>query len=265
MAASSQSGDGSSFMEETTVEIDNNNIDSDVDLEHSEDDDFYRDIFDSEDSEEEDFYGYVSDGWTVHVSESSESPSTASCTSASEDEQQIDFESAIPIPPLPTPSRTFSPPPKKKKTKKKDKQKKKKFTLPTNFSMNVWVDGSQVIPPLPDFEEHVGFKVDIDDDANELYFLQLFLPDELFENITEQTNLYAEQFFQKNTDDLKSTSRLLRFENGTTVDRMKRFIAITFLMGIIHKDNAKQYWSTDELISTPFFRTLMSRNEYATT
>ena len=61
----------------------------------------------------------------------------------------------------------------------------------------------------------------------------------------------------------KDKSRLLRFPGGgMSTDCVKVFLGITYLMGLIHKNNVKEYWSTEDIISTPFFPKIMSRDEY---
>ena len=63
----------------------------------------------------------------------------------------------------------------------------------------MWEDGDNPLEPLPAFDKtSSGFMVDIPAYANELYFLQLFVTEDIFENITYHTNLYADQFFKDN-------------------------------------------------------------------
>ena len=83
--------------------------------------------------------------------------------------------------------------------------------------------------------------VDIPADANELYFLQLIVTEDIFENITYHTNLYADQFFKDNLEKLTQKSRLRRFVGGCSVDRIKVFISLTYYMGLIQKHDIKQY------------------------
>ena len=68
----------------------------------------------------------------------------------------------------------------------------------------MWEDGDNPLEPLPAFFDKTssGFMVDIPADANELYFLQLFVTEDIFENITYHTNLYADQFFKDNLEKL---------------------------------------------------------------
>ena len=91
----------------------------------------------------------------------------------------------------------------------------------------------------------------------------MFIADQVIDNITNETNLYAKQYVEANRENIKDKSRLLRFpDGGMSTDRMKVFLGITYLMGLIHKNNVEDYWSTEDIISTPFFPKIMSRDEY---
>lgn len=59
-------------------------------------------------------------------------------------------------------------------TKKKKKQKEK--DCPEGYKMSSWSYGDTTLTDIP-FTANPGFNVDIPDDANELYFLELFLTD----------------------------------------------------------------------------------------
>ena len=43
---------------------------------------------------------------------------------------------------------------------------------------------------------------------------------------------------------------------------MTLFIALTFYFGIVKKDLLHHYWSVDSVMSTPFPRSIMSRQEF---
>ena len=47
-----------------------------------------------------------------------------------------------------------------------------------------------------------------------------------------------------------------------TIEKLKKFIALTFYFGVVKKDNVKSYWSTDSILSTPFPKKVMSRDEF---
>ena len=90
---------------------------------------------------------------------------------------------------------------------------------------------------------------DVPDEANELYFFKLFISDEVIKDITDQTNLYAKQYFEPIRGNSQPKSRM-----------SMSFLAITLLMGIIKRNNIKE--SPDESITAPFIPRLMSRNEF---
>lgn len=48
----------------------------------------------------------------------------------------------------------------------------------------------------------------------------------------------------------------------TDRDEMWTFFGLMFLTGIVHKGQLQDYWSTDEMIATPYFPKHLSRNRY---
>ena len=117
----------------------------------------------------------------------------------------------------------------------------------------------------PSDENAPGGNFDVPPDANELFFFNKFTSDAVIQDMTYQTNLYAEQFFEKNMHKLTEKSRLKRFIGGISEDKIKLFLCLIFYMGLVKKNDVKDYWSTDVILSTPFVRTLMSRDEYHNT
>lgn len=55
-----------------------------------------------------------------------------------------------------------------------------------------------------------------------------------------------------------------RLRNWTvvTVDEMKVFFGLVIAMGVLRKADLDNYWSTDEVLHTPFFPAHMSRNRF---
>ena len=47
-----------------------------------------------------------------------------------------------------------------------------------------------------------------------------------------------------------------------TTGDMKAFQAMIIAMGLVNQENIQDYQSTDELLLTPFFLQLMSRNKF---
>ena len=69
---------------------------------------------------------------------------------------------------------------------------------PERFSMNNWKKGDhQVMPEFP-FTGTLGFKVEIPDDSDKLYFLKLFVDEEIIALLTLQNNKHASDFIQAN-------------------------------------------------------------------
>ncbi|KAM3877043.1 kinesin-like protein KIF18A [Diretmus argenteus] len=57
-----------------------------------------------------------------------------------------------------------------------------------------------------------------------------------------------------------SFSHLLYHQNSPCMPELKTFLF--FLTGVIKKPDLKMYWSTDEMLATPFFNSSMSRNRF---
>jgi hypothetical protein len=93
---------------------------------------------------------------------------------------------------------------------------------------------------------------------SELDYFKLFFNDELIEIVVNETNKYAEQNQQNATE---NHSHSLKWTD-TNPAEIHRFFALTLLMGHIEKDTFSDYWSTNELIETPIFGKIMSRDRY---
>lgn len=93
---------------------------------------------------------------------------------------------------------------------------------------------------IGDFVQQEPFLVDIPEDADELYFLSIFMTDHVLQNITEETNRYAKRYIDeaKACDKLPQKSRFRQWpEEGMTVNDLKLIIALTFYFGIVKKDS----------------------------
>ena len=76
-------------------------------------------------------------------------------------------------------------------------------------------------------------QVQLPNEATAGDFLSLFLTNDFFNRLVTQTNLYAAQF-RRNNPNLTANARAnLRVE--TTRDEMKKFMALSLLMGIVKK------------------------------
>ena len=89
-------------------------------------------------------------------------------------------------------------------------------------------------------------------------FVSLFLTDKFFELISNQTNLYTEQYITSHPDErCFSCSQL--WVPTSPVD-MKKFLSLYLLTEIIQKPSLLQYWSTDSL--TDLFNHIICRNHF---
>ena len=88
----------------------------------------------------------------------------------------------------------------------------------------------------------------------------LFLTDELLQNIVDQTNLYASQYFEAHPDNLPYSRG--HAWKPVSVPELKTFFGLSFLTGYIKKPSLEMYWSVDEVDATPHFGKTMPRNRF---
>lgn len=120
-----------------------------------------------------------------------------------------------------------------------------------------WVPQNAERPPFP-FTAHPGKTFNTPSKNVPLFYLEKFLDDDLIKLITEQTNLYAAQFFANNPE-LKPRSRLRKWKD-TNEAEMKIFLGLLVLQGIIRKPTLECYFSR-RIIETPFFHEAMSETD----
>jgi hypothetical protein len=88
-----------------------------------------------------------------------------------------------------------------------------------------------------------------------LDFFELFFDSSLVENIVTQTNIYQNQ---NNSTAAAKTAPWI----DTNIPEMYVFFATTILMSYTQKNRIRDFCSTDNLISTPIFDRLFTRNRY---
>ncbi|KAM5170545.1 piggyBac transposable element-derived protein 4-like [Mantella aurantiaca] len=116
----------------------------------------------------------------------------------------------------------------------------------------------QAAPPRFPFTGAPGMKVDIEHD-NPLAYLQLFLTDEVIEKIVTETNRYKEQ---QSATLYRKFSRIRKWE-PVTKDDIWNFLGLIILQGVVKKPLQKWYWSTNKLLETPFFGTVMTEYRFS--
>ena len=72
----------------------------------------------------------------------------------------------------------------------------------------------------------------------------------------KQSHLYSEEIVYLSTRGLEIGL------SGVTSGEMKAFLAVKIAMGLVNQENIQDYWSTDEVLSTPFFPQIMSRDKF---
>nr|KAF6374916.1 hypothetical protein mPipKuh1_013401 [Pipistrellus kuhlii] len=123
-----------------------------------------------------------------------------------------------------------------------------------------WLPQKAERPPFP-FTAHPGKTFNTPPKKVPLFYLEKFLDEELIKLITEQTNLYATQFFD-NDPELKPRSGIRKWKD-TNEAEMKIFWGLLILQGIIGKPALELYFSRRRIIETPFFYETMSESRFA--
>ena len=133
---------------------------------------------------------------------------------------------------------------------------------PANVDTWHWVPDDITEDPADDirFTEREGLKVRMGNNRDPIDFLNLYLPDRMYELIVRETNRYAEQYMLENPE--QADNSYVGTWEDTTVPEMKNFIGIILLMGIVYKPSIKMYWATNELVNTPVFSKLMHRSRF---
>lgn len=110
------------------------------------------------------------------------------------------------------------------------------------------------------FFENPGPKHCPPGDAKPIDYFNLFFTLNLLTMFTNQTNLYATQYLQSNTN-LSPGSRARQWK-PVTVNEMKAFLAVLLNMGLNVKPALHLYWSTTNSQTVQWFRNMFSRNRF---
>lgn len=109
------------------------------------------------------------------------------------------------------------------------------------------------VAPAHQFQGCPGWKSDVIANCIEDY-LHIFLPDSLIEKLCHWTNKRAR---------IHITNKDVSWTYvDVTLEEMKVFLGLSMAMGIIKKPTVESYWSTEDLMKTPYFSSCMSRNRY---
>ena len=120
-----------------------------------------------------------------------------------------------------------------------------------------WSDDNPTIKQFT-FNEDTGLKIEAPDDDNPLFFFNLFVNDELLQQIEDRSNYYAAPVI--NTSRPLRRSSVLNTWKDVTFEETKQFFGLVFHMGIVAMPSYRSYWSKDRLYSNKLFKSVMSRN-----
>ena len=100
---------------------------------------------------------------------------------------------------------------------------------------------------LPPFNYPQGPSPRTQSTKTPLQVLQLFLTSVILDSIVQQAKLFASQ-----------KGKVL----DLCVEEMMAFIALSIAMGMLRLPRLKDYWSTNNILSTPWFPSVMSRDRF---
>lgn len=89
-------------------------------------------------------------------------------------------------------------------------------------------------------------------------FYKLLIPDELFDKIDLETNLFAEQSIAKGK---KLFSHSHSWKPTDRQESLKK-IGLLLYMGLVRVPKISYYWSKDDILGQRFPSTIMSRNRF---
>ena len=111
------------------------------------------------------------------------------------------------------------------------------------------------LPLLPTFSGNLpGPKGEAFDVRNPIDCFFLFLTSEFYDELLTQSNLYAEQ------------QRAAKNDNSPWIpiskEELVAFIGVNIAMGVVSLPNINEYWSSNPIISHPWFRAVFSRDRF---
>ena len=127
-----------------------------------------------------------------------------------------------------------------------------------------WVVGAHV-PRRLDFTADRGLNVQLPDNPSFSDYFHLLFPDNLVDEVANQTNKYARETIAslQRRDHLPQHSHFRNWpEDGMTSGEIKAFLAMIVAMGLVNQENIQDYWSTDKVLSTPFFPQILPKDKF---
>ena len=123
-----------------------------------------------------------------------------------------------------------------------------------------WKSGKFVPKPFYFDDDNAGIINDLELGDNPVDYFELFFDQKIMKYIADESNRYQQQNSSTSAS-VSSKSHQAQWY-ATNFEEMYVFIATTMLMGVVQKNNLRDYWSIDPVIITPMFRELFSRDRY---
>ena len=100
-------------------------------------------------------------------------------------------------------------------------------------------------------------------ESSPLIYFSLFLTQEILNKIVAETRRYAEQQMRGEQDQQRRSRESGWDTCNFGVSALKKYLGLTLLMGLVKKKDTTMYWNTKcSCLSTPYFGTVMSRNNF---
>ena len=120
------------------------------------------------------------------------------------------------------------------------------------------ISGSRVVDDIPDFTGSHTIHHSLTNNSSCLSFFYSVITHTMINGMVTETNRYAQQMIG---NDPATSAKSIKWSNVTFLE-MCAFLGLIILMGIVKKNNIKDYWSTDESTDTPYFRGVMPRDRF---
>lgn len=104
-----------------------------------------------------------------------------------------------------------------------------------------------------------SINIPIPGDGTPYDYFSMYLTDQIFDSMVEETNRFAAQYIA--STDLRDKSNAKNWQ-PTDAAEMRVFWGLLLLMGIVHKPRINMYWAKDDLYYTPIFSQMMSRDRF---
>lgn len=153
--------------------------------------------------------------------------------------------------------------PEQKVTSKPKKKTYKPKAKPSNQNQqkiqakSLWQSiGAKYSTPNSDkhFLEYVGMKRKAMNCSTPIEFFELFMTNDIINDIVPETNQYHRQLTAKKPSSMKWID--------TTPQEMEAFFAMMIAMGVANLPELDDYWAKDQIFYMPWFSSVMTRNRF---